>query len=226
MRDSGYLTIIPCYNEEDTIEEVATRALVYTDVCVVDDCSTDRTPDILAGIAGIHVIRHERNTHIARGILDGMAYALGREYRYAITMDAGLSHNPDELPRFLAEGEVDLVFGRRDTKTGAPLFRRALSRVGNLIYNVSLDFPRLPSPYYGDLTTGYRRFSRPAMEALLAAPMKSRSFDFIFESASVLYKAGMTFSEVPITYDFTNSSLNSRVVADCLKMVARCAVGK
>ncbi len=224
MTSRDTVVVIPCYNEEETIEEVVTKAMQYADVCIIDDCSTDRSPEILAAIDGIHVIHHETNTHIARGTLDGMAYALAAGYTYAITMDAGMSHNPDEIPRFIEHGEADLVLSRRTTKVNTPLSRRALSFVGSFVYNVFLDFPRYPfNPYYSDLTSGFRRYSRAAMEALLSAPMKSRSFDFIFESAMRVYRAGLTFSEVPITYNFSNSSLNSSVIVDCIKIVLRSA---
>ena len=227
MGGSEFVVIIPCFNEDETVEEVVAGARKYADVCVIDDCSTDSTPEILSGIDGIHVIRHERNTHIAQGILDGMVHALEKSYKYAITMDAGLSHDPDEIPLFIDHGESDLVLGRRVNKTNTPLNRRLLSAAGGLVYNICLDFPRFPPrPYFADLTTGYRRFSRKSMELLLSTPMKSRSFDFIFESAMIIYRNGLKITEVPISYRFSNSSLNRRVVMDCLKIVLDSIVRK
>ncbi len=88
-----------------------------------------------------NVIHHERNTHMPGGLLDGMRYAVEQGYDYAIAMDAGLSHNPDELPRFIDHPHADLVLGMRTTKTNTPLFRRALSKAGNFVYNASLDCP-------------------------------------------------------------------------------------
>lgn len=227
MKNASTVIIIPCYNEADTIEEVVSRAKQYADVCVIDDCSTDSSPEILAAIDGIHIIRHDKNTHIARGILDGMAYAVEKGYTHAITMDAGLSHNPDEIPRFLECDGADVVLGRRVTKINTPLKRRILSAIGGFVYNVFLDFPRLVfKPYYGDLTTGFRKYSKAAMDVLLATPIKSRSFDFIFESIMHVHKAGLSIAEVPISYNFSNSSLNSRVIVDCIKMVLKSAVRK
>ncbi|MBL6933157.1 MAG: glycosyltransferase family 2 protein [Rhodospirillales bacterium] len=227
MQRSEFVIIIPCYNEEETIEAVISRAMLYADVCVIDDCSTDASPEILAAINNIHIIRHKTNTHIARGILDGMQYAMDQGYKYAITMDAGLSHNPDEIPLFMNHDGADLVLGKRVKKINTPLSRRVLSFVGSLVYNVCLDFPRLwPKPYYSDLTTGFRRFSRKSMEVLLLAPMKSRSFDFIFESTTLIYRAGLKITEVHITYNFSNSSLNSRVLGECIKIVLDIALRK
>jgi dolichol-phosphate mannosyltransferase len=222
FRTSPCITVIPAYNEEETILRVVEAAKRYTDVCVIDDCSSDFTPEILNRVPGIQVIRHERNTHLPGCLRDGMRYAVEHGYRYAIFMDAGLSHNPDEIPLFVEQAPSDLLIGCRTMKLHTPLGRDLLSRVGNFIYNVCLDFPRsLFGPYYRDLTSGFRRYSSRAMKLLLAEGMRSRSFDVMLESASLVRKNKLTISEVPITYRFTNSSLNGRAIVDALYMCVR-----
>lgn len=222
-RMSAFLVIIPAYNEEQTIEEVVTRAKKYADICVVDDCSTDSTPQILSRENGIYVITHERNTHIPGAVLDGMKYALEKGYSYAVTMDAGLSHDPDEIPLFIHHEHADLLIGSRKKRINTPLYRKLLSLSGNFLYNVSLDFPRsiFNKTYFKDITSGFRRYSWKAMDLLLSEKMRSNSFDFLLEGVIHLYKNNMTISEVPITYKFSNSSLSSTVVKDCLYMCAR-----
>jgi dolichol-phosphate mannosyltransferase len=213
------ITVIPAYNEEESILHVVEAAKRYTDVCVVDDCSSDFTPEILNRISGIHVIRHTRNTHIPGCLRDGMRYAVERRYRYAIFMDAGLSHNPDEIPMFMKHAPADLLIGCRTMKVHTPLFRDLLSKVGNFVYNSCLDFPRsMFGRYYRDLTSGFRRYSYRAMKLLLAEDMQSKSFDVMIESAYRIYKKGMTISEIPISYRFSNTSLNARVIQNCLCM--------
>ncbi len=216
----NYLVIIPAYNEEKTIEEVILRARKYADVCVINDNSQDATPEILARINGIHVIHHEENTHLPGCILDGMKYAHEKGYKYAITMDAGLSHNPDEIPLFMNHQQADLVIGVRTQKVNTPLLRRILSKGGNLVYNFSLDFPKslFKKRYYEDITSGFRRYSDRAMRLLLSKEIKSKSFDILFETTMYIYKNRLTISEVPITYNFSTSSLNKRVVRDCVRM--------
>lgn len=224
-----YLIIVPAYNEEDTIEELVSRAHRHADICVIDDCSRDTTPRILARleetIANLHVIRHARNTHIGGAVRDGMKYAVENNYDYGITMDAGLSHNPDEVPRFMdpALESKDLLVGVRQRKFNTPVYRRLLSFVGNFIYNASLQFPAslVKSRYYRDLTSGFRRYSRRAMQLIIAQPLQSKSFDFLIESAARIYRSGMLIEEVPISYNFSNSSLKPRVVKNCLSMSAR-----
>lgn len=221
MAAPRFLVVIPAYNEEETIAEVVRRSLAHCDVLVVDDCSKDRTPEILAGIPGVQVLRHEKNTHIAGAVLDGMRYALAHGYDYVVAMDAGLSHDPDELPRFLQCEPADLVIGARDSSQvhGVPLRRRVLSRCGTFLMNSALSDPNRNGPKrLRDCTSGYRRYSRRAMEILTTAKLRSRAFDFLLESLAVLSRNGCSIREVPISYQFTNSSLNWRIVREALRM--------
>jgi len=219
-KNSNYLVIIPAYNEEDTIEELVIRAKKFADVCVINDNSNDATPEILGKFSDIHVIHHEKNTHIPGGLLDGMRYAVEQGYSYAIAIDAGLSHNPDEIPGFIEHPHSDLAIGTRTVKTNTPLFRKALSFVGNLIYNWSLEFPAsiFKLKYYKDISSGYRRYSNKAMQLILSKEIESKSFDILFETVMYVYRNRLTLSAVPITYDFSNSSLNPNVVKDCMRM--------
>jgi len=217
---SRYLVIIPAFNEEETIEKVVLGAKKYADVCVINDNSQDSTPEILGRIEGIHVIHHKKNTHLPGGIMDGMRYAFEKGYEYAITMDAGLSHNPDEIPLFMQQAHSDLVLGTRTKKINTPLFRKVLSTVGNLIYNISIDFPKslFKRMYYKDVTSGFRCYSKKAMALLLSKKMESQSFDILFETTMYIYKNQLAISEVPITYNFSTSSLNKKVIKDCIGM--------
>jgi dolichol-phosphate mannosyltransferase len=219
-KKSDYLVIIPAYNEAETIEELVSRAKKYADVCVINDNSSDSTPEILERFPDIHVVHHEKNTHIPGGLLDGMRYAVAEGYAYGIAIDAGLSHNPDEIPRFMEHPHSDLAIGTRMVKTNTPLFRKALSFVGNIIYNASLEFPAslFKLRYYKDISSGYRRYSNKAMQLILSKEIESKSFDILFETVMYIYRNRLSISEVPITYDFSNSSLNPNVVKDCLRM--------
>jgi dolichol-phosphate mannosyltransferase len=217
------LVVVPAYNEAATIEEVARRCLAHADVCVIDDCSTDDTAALAGAIDGVHVIRHQQNTHIAGALLDGMRYARDCGYPHCVTIDAGLSHDPDALPQLYAQAEADLVLGIRTKVLDAPLYRRALSFGANTLINMALDASYIPfaGPKLRDTTSGYRMYSRRAYELLLDAPMQSRSFDFHLEALAYVYRAGFEIREVGITYQFSNSSLRPEIVTEALRTCAR-----
>jgi len=224
----GCLVVVPAYNEADTIEEVVRRSLTHADVCVVDDGSKDGTAELVDAVGGAHVIRHTRNTHIAGAIVDGFAYAREQGYSHCITMDAGLSHDPDAIPRFRACEGADLVLGYRAETIDVPLRRRALSLVASGLMNMALNHSVLPWRGAGlrDLTSGYRMYSRAAYEVILDSDLVSKTFDFHLEALARVHRAGLRIDEVPISYRYTNSSLQLGIVADAARTCGRIWTGR
>jgi dolichol-phosphate mannosyltransferase len=220
---SRLLVVVPAYNEAATIEEVARRASRHADVCVVDDASSDATAELAARVAGVRVIRHARNTHIAGAILDGFRHARELGYAHCVTMDAGLSHDPDAIPAFAAREDADLVLGYRARREGVPALRAGLSQAANWLVNLALERRRVPwgGARLRDCTSGFRLYSRRAYELLLATPLRSRAFDFHIEALAVVYRAGLRIAEVPIAYRFSNSSLRREIVVEALRTCGR-----
>jgi dolichol-phosphate mannosyltransferase len=221
--EPNFIVVVPAYNEAESIAEVASRAAEYADVCIVNDASTDNTREIAEAIDRVHVVNHETNTHIAGGILDGFRYALSRDYDFVITMDAGLSHDPDAIPDFQRHTDADLVIGYRTRKENVPAYRKALSFGANLLINLCLERRYVPWGGAGlrDVTSGYRMYSRRACELLVNANMRSKTFDFHIEALARVFRAGMKVEETPITYTYTNSSLRFYIVRDALTTCGR-----
>jgi dolichol-phosphate mannosyltransferase len=213
------IVIIPAYNEAENIAEVVTRATRHAPVVVVNDGSKDRTGEIAAALPNTFVINHARNTHIPGAILDGFRHALAKGYEYAVTMDAGLSHDPALLPSLIAQPPADLILSYRPAPKNVPLYRRALSRAGAVMVNAAI------GARYKDVTSGYRRYSRRAMQAVVDAPMVCQSFDFHLEALAVVHHAGLTVREFPISYVFSNSSLTRRVVGQAFRTWLRLVMG-
>jgi dolichol-phosphate mannosyltransferase len=225
-RRNDVLVVIPAYNEAATIGELIQRTLPYADVCVVNDGSRDDTENIVKSFENVACLTHAKNTHIPQTLRDGMQYGVSQGYRYIVTMDAGLTHKPEELPRFLQCPECDLVLGVRTERQNVPLFRKIISRTATLLLNLSLKpwGSRLPRPRFHDATSGYRRYSRRAAQLLLNRPMKAKTFDFHTEALMLVYRNGLPITEVPISYDFSNSSFNYRVLFTGIKMFLNIAL--
>ncbi|TGL61988.1 glycosyltransferase family 2 protein [Leptospira ognonensis] len=212
------LVVIPAYNEESTIEEVVRGAIKYADVSVTDDCSKDKTPEILKKLQSefpnrLFVIRHDKNTHIPRGIQDGMKLAVEKGYDWVVTMDAGLSHDADRLPDFINHESCDLVIGSRKETVNVPFYRRVISFLAARVMNYCLSkgLFNIVGPNIKDCTSGYRRYSKDAFEKIAAYPLESIAFDFHMEALSIISLAGGSVRELPIKYIFSNSSFNSKV---------------
>ncbi|WCL47561.1 glycosyltransferase family 2 protein [Leptospira sp. GIMC2001] len=226
---SNTLIVIPAYNEESTIREVVEGALEHADVCVVDDASKDSTPKILAEFSKKYpgkffTKRHEKNTHIPGGVQDGMKIALEQNYDWVITMDAGMSHDPRELPLFLnAESEYELVIGRRGIIEGVPIYRKVISWLAARVMNYCLEptLWKLFGPGIRDCTSGYRRYSKRIYSIIASTDLESVAFDFHMEALSIAISNKAKWKEIDITYVFSNSSFNSKVFKLAMKFAGK-----
>jgi dolichol-phosphate mannosyltransferase len=227
---SKFLVVIPAHNEEETIYEVVTRSLKYADVSVTDDGSKDKTGEILKLIQTecnqkkntntLYIITHPQATHIPKGIQDGFRFAAASDYDFIVTMDAGLSHDPDALLEFFNyDHHIDVVIGSRRKTQHVPVYRKTISAMASLVVNYSLtnSYLDILGPGIVDCTSGYRRYSKPACNLIANANLKSKAFDFHMEALALCYRAGMTVAEIPINYVFSNSSFNSRVLKQAIK---------
>jgi dolichol-phosphate mannosyltransferase len=113
--------VIPAYNEERFIATLVGQVLavpldslgVAREVIVVDDCSKDRTAEIVRGIEGVRLFSLARNSGKGAAVREGIARATGD---YLIIQDADLEYDPqDYLPMVQAilEGRADVVYGSR-----------------------------------------------------------------------------------------------------------------
>ena len=169
---------------------------------VVDNASTDATPGLcreLSARDGRYItVWAPENRNVVDAYLRGFREALAQGHEYIIEMDAGLSHDPADIPMFLnglMEGN-DCVFGSRYVEGGSnsdsPLFRRGLSRGGTIAAQWLLG-ARL-----ADMTSGFEGFRRDVLARLVAYPLLSKGHFYQTEVRHLLRKT--RWIEVPIHY--------------------------
>jgi len=93
------LTALPVYNEAGHISKVLDEVLRFSrDVLVVDDGSTDRTPEILADRTDVQLLRHESNRGYGAALVSAFTYAMDQDYDILVTIDCDGQHEPRLIP--------------------------------------------------------------------------------------------------------------------------------
>lgn len=130
------IVVLPLFNEEPTLARVLDGVRRWSeglDVLVVDDGSTDRSPEVLRGYPDITVITHAHNEGYGQSLIDGFSFSLAHGYGAVITLDCDEQHEPRQIPQFVAALEgADIVSGSRYLDPGiggdeAPAGRRELN---------------------------------------------------------------------------------------------------
>ncbi len=194
--------VVPAYNEERTLAAVVSRLLSVphvSEIIVVDDCSTDRTPEIARELAETHAqvqfVRHERNGGKTAALRTGFALTAGD---IVMVQDADLEYDPSEMKDVIQpilDGVADVVYGSRFLvrKTSRVLYfyhflgNKLLTFLSNLLTNINLS----------DVETGYKAFRGDIIRQMI---ISSNGFGFEIEVTAKLAKLGCAMYEVPISY--------------------------
>lgn len=135
--------VIPVYNEEgniqrlfDELSRVGSELTQPYEVVLVDDCSTDRSLEIIRGLADLHpqvrYLSFAANCGQSAALYAGFQHATGD---IVITMDADLQNDPADIPKLLGYfGEYDMVNGWRADRQDT-LSKKIGSRIGNYVRN-------------------------------------------------------------------------------------------
>jgi len=196
--------VIPAFNEERTIGEVARGAFRVADrVLVVDDGSSDRTSEVAAA-AGATVVRHAVNRGLGGALGTGIAGALRLGAEAIATMDADGQHRPEDAQRVfdrLAEGDVDFVIGSRmiEGRGNMPAVRRFAQLAGNALTYV------LFRRWVTDSQSGLRAMTRAAAERI---HIRSSRMEVSSEFVKEIVDKDLRLAEVPIEAIYTDYSLS------------------
>jgi dolichol-phosphate mannosyltransferase len=198
------LIVVPTYREATNISRFLNAVFERcpgAHVLVVDDASTDGTPDIVRGDRrfGESLFLMERPGKMGLGTAY-VRWALARGYGLIFEMDADFSHDPAEIPNFLAkirEG-ADLVLGSRYVGgvrvLNWPISRLFLSLGAAQYVRVLTGMP------VTDPTGGFKCFRRRVLEAIDLGAIQSNGYAFQIEMTFWAWRGGFDIREVPIIF--------------------------
>ena len=178
--------VVPCYNEESTLEilykelnKIVTDMSEYNfEYVFVNDGSKDRTLAILKEMASkderVKYVSFSRNFGKEAGLLAGLKHAKGD---MVATMDADMQDPPSLLPEmvaYVASGEYDNAATRRVSRKGEPIIRSFFAR---MFYRV---MRRITDIEIMDGARDYRVMSRVMVDSILSLPEYNRFSKGIF----------------------------------------------
>jgi glycosyltransferase involved in cell wall biosynthesis len=187
--------LMPVYNEELTIEKTLRRLAsvpLKLEIIVVDDCSTDRTWEILQRIDMPDLVRLRHGVNRGKGaaVRTALAASTGD---WVIIQDADLEYDPMDFPKLIRpaiEGEATVVYGARSFAGQKRLIRlgnQFLTWLTNRLYGSSLT----------DMETCYKLMPR---SLALDLRLESDRFDLEPEITAKVLRRGHRIVEVPISY--------------------------
>ena len=192
--------IMPCFNEAESLAGILNnvRAIaIDKEIIVIDDCSNDDTPNVLANEQRndphLRVIRHERNRGKGAAVRTGIAAATGE---VIIIQDADLEYDPTDyyvVLKPIFDGRVGVVYGSRfmGSHTGMyfwnALGNKFLTFLTNFLFNC----------WISDMETCYKAFRADIIKNI---PLESNDFRIEPEiTAKILLRKERIF-EVPVSY--------------------------
>lgn len=223
------LVIIPTYNEKNTLPVIIDAVFDVNSevhILVIDDASPDGTGKLADEIAAsndrVHVLHRSGKLGLGTAYVEGFKYALERDYDVVVEMDADMSHDPRYLADLLeaiADG-ADLAVGSRNIKGGGVegwgIGRQVLSKGGSLYSRMILNVP------IRDLTTGYKAFTRKALEVIDIDSIRSNGYSFQIETTYRALRKGLRVVEVPIVFvdrRVGQSKMSKKIFVEAVTMV-------
>jgi dolichol-phosphate mannosyltransferase len=201
------LIVTPTYNERENLPRFLERvrsAAPSAHILVVDDNSPDGTgalaDEFAAKDKNVRVMHRAGKLGLGTAYIQAFQRGMGEGFERFFEMDADLSHDSKYLPDFvraLDEG-ADIVIGSRNIRGGGVegwgLGRHFISKGGSIYSRTILGLG------VRDLTSGYKAFSRRALEAIELSTIHSNGYSFQIEMTYRAILKGMRVKEVPITF--------------------------
>lgn len=165
--------VVPAYNESKLITKTLEGMPDFVDkIIVVNDCSTDKTAEIVSKVAltdqRVVLINHDINTGVGGAISTGYVYCRDHDFDIAVVMAGDNQMDPRDLPGLLDP----IIHDKADYSKGNRLITgeawKKIPRIRYLGNSVLSLLTKIASGYWhvADSQTGYTALSIRALKML------------------------------------------------------------
>ena len=191
---------------------------------VLDNACRDNTRELLEAHAKSNpelvVVWAPENRGVVDAYVRGYRAALDAGCDWILEIDAGFSHDPDDIPQFfdvMRQG-YDAVFGSRFMPGGAitdsAFKRKFISKGGTVLANLVL------GTKLADMTSGFEMFTRQTLSWVLdVRVIKSRGP--FFQTEIKTFCRNLKITEVPIHYRAASHDVGKSAIKDSFKNLWR-----
>lgn len=197
------LIAIPTYNERENITQLCKRIAVVlpdSDIVVLDDGSPDGTAETVREIAKsnprVRLFLRSQKLGIGSAHKEAFRQAIACQADVLVTLDADLTHNPEDIPKLLAALQfADVAVGSRFMNGGGlqdwtPI-RRAITHLGHLATKFLLQVPF-------DATGALRAYRINSLAVKLPQAPVHDGYPFFYQSLTWFIRNNSSVSEIPI----------------------------
>ena len=195
--------IIPCYNEENTIEIIILESIKHLNtkdnLLIVDDGSTDKSNLLIKKLANkffnINLMKHEKNLGKGASIQTALKKV---KNEIVIIQDSDLEYDPSEYKKLInpiLKLKADVVYGSRFISSGEHRVLYFWHKIGNTVITfLSNIFTNLNLT---DIEVGFKAFKS---DKILKLNLREKRFGFEPEVTIKLAKQKCIFYEVGVSY--------------------------
>ncbi len=202
--------IVPAHNEEENLYNLLDELLPVLDkyeetqnyeLVIVNDNSTDRTPEIIETLAGrnrrIKPVHRHSNPGFGNAIIEGFRNATGD---IIIPVMGDLSDDPQDIPKLVRKIEdgYDIAYGSRFIEGGGTDGYPPAKMIANRVFNNSVRL--LFGIRHRDITNAFKAYRKEVLETIGIDKLEATGFDLTVEIPLKAHIMGFTSAEVPVTW--------------------------
>ncbi len=232
MKTKKNIVIIPTFNESENITNIINELKIFDlDILIVDDNSPDKTSEIVKKLMiknkKIKILERPRKLGLGSAYRDGFRYCIENDYENLIQMDADFSHRIEDLKNMLTFiNSYEVIIGSRYIDGGGSIgwsrIRKILSKVANIYAKI------ITKSNIYDMTSGFRIYSRNALEKIEYDKTKSDGYSFQIEMSVRANNQKLKIKEVPIVFNERRegeSKMNLKIIIEALFIVFKLRLG-